>query len=50
MRGVRPFVLTNPRAGHRVEEVVRFIEEKGGLGAASPRTRPGFDAAHCELA
>jgi urease accessory protein len=32
MRGTRPFVLTNIRAGQGVAEVVRFIEEKGGLG------------------
>jgi urease accessory protein len=31
MRGERPFVFTNIRAGSGVDEVVRFIEEKGGL-------------------
>jgi urease accessory protein len=31
MRGPRPFVFTNIRAGGGVDEVVRFIEEKGGL-------------------
>ncbi len=33
MRGVRPFVFTNVRAGENVERVVAFIEEAGGLGA-----------------
>ncbi len=32
MRGARPFVFTNLRAGKGVEEIARFIEEKGGLG------------------
>jgi len=31
MRGQRPFVFTNVRAGHNVADVVRFIEEAGGL-------------------
>jgi len=31
-RGTRSFVFSNLRAGHRVEEIVRFIEHKGGLG------------------
>ncbi len=34
MRGARPFVFTNLRAGKGVEEIARFIEEKGGLGVA----------------
>jgi urease accessory protein len=33
MRGSRPFVLTNLREGRGVEEIARFVEEKGGLGA-----------------
>ena len=32
MRGTRPFVFTNLRAGKGVDEIARFIEEKGGLG------------------
>ena len=32
MRGARPFVFTNLRAGDGVEAIARFIEEKGGLG------------------
>jgi urease accessory protein len=32
MRGSRPFVFTNLRAGKGVAEIARFIEEKGGLG------------------
>ena len=43
MRGARPFVFTNLRAGQGVDEIASFIEEKGGLGATrSPesRTRP----------
>jgi urease accessory protein len=31
MRGERPFVFTNLRAGKGVDEIARFIEEKGGL-------------------
>jgi urease accessory protein len=33
MRGDRPFVFTNIRAGEGVEEVARFIETEGGLAA-----------------
>ncbi len=33
MRGDRPFVFTNIRAGLGVEEVAQFIEERGGLVA-----------------
>jgi urease accessory protein len=31
MRGERPFVFTNLRAGNGVDEIAHFIEEKGGL-------------------
>ena len=31
MRGERPFVFTNIRAGHGVDEVAQFIERSGGL-------------------
>jgi urease accessory protein len=31
MRGARPFVFTNIRAGDGIEQVVNFIEERGGL-------------------
>ena len=31
MRGTRPFVFSNLRSGKSVEEIARFIEEKGGL-------------------
>jgi urease accessory protein len=33
MRGVRPFVMTNLRTGQGIDDIVRFIVEKGGLGA-----------------
>ena len=33
MRGARPFVFTNLRTGQAVDDIVRFIEQKGGLGA-----------------
>ena len=33
MRGQRPFVLTNLRAGDGVDDIARFVEQKGGLGA-----------------
>jgi urease accessory protein len=32
MRGTRPFVLSNMRAGLGLDEVVRFIEQRGALG------------------
>ncbi|MBV8792439.1 MAG: urease accessory protein UreG [Pseudolabrys sp.] len=35
MRGTRPFVMTNLHKGHGLDEVVRFIERKGGLKAAA---------------
>ena len=31
MRGQRPYVFTNLRGGQGVEEVMRFIAERGGL-------------------
>ncbi len=34
MRGARPFVMTNLREGKDVAAIVKFIEEKGGLGQA----------------
>src|ERR1700750_185734 len=34
MRGARPFFFTNLRAGQGVDEIARFIEQKGGLGVA----------------
>jgi len=34
MRGARPFVFTNLRAGQGLDDVVRFVEQKGGLRAA----------------
>jgi len=34
MRGERPFIFSNLRAGKGVDEIARFIEDKGGLGAS----------------
>ncbi len=34
MRGERPFVFANVRAGQGVDDVARFIERQGGLAAA----------------
>jgi urease accessory protein len=31
MRGARPFVFTNLRIGDGVDDIVRFIVERGGL-------------------
>jgi urease accessory protein len=33
MRGARPFVFTNLKAGTGVETIARFVEEQGGLAA-----------------
>ena len=33
MRGARPFVFTNLKTGNGVDTVVKFITDKGGLGA-----------------
>jgi urease accessory protein len=33
MRGARPFVFSNLRAGEGVDVIARFIEDKGGLRA-----------------
>jgi urease accessory protein len=35
MRGARPFVMTNLHKGLGLEEIVRFVEDKGGLRAAA---------------
>ena len=32
MRGARPFVFTNLKAGEGVDEIARFVEQQGGLG------------------
>ena len=34
MRGAKPFVFTNMRAGDGVETITRFIEAQGGLAPA----------------
>jgi urease accessory protein len=34
MRGKRPFVFANPRAGQGVAEIAAFIERQGGLRIA----------------
>jgi urease accessory protein len=34
MRGARPFCMSNLRTGQGVKEIVRFVEDKGGLGVA----------------
>jgi urease accessory protein len=35
MRGDRPFVFANIRAGKGVEEIAAFIEKQGGLTGAT---------------
>jgi urease accessory protein len=39
MRGVRPFIFANMHSGQGVAEIVRFVEQKGGLAAppAAPK-------------
>jgi urease accessory protein len=39
MRGARPFVFCNMRIGQGVDEVVRFIEQKGGLDVGAGLAR-----------
>ena len=34
MRGARPFCFSNLRTGQGVDEIIRFVEEKGGLSVA----------------
>jgi urease accessory protein len=34
MRGARPFIFSNLRAGHGIDDIARFIEQKGGLELA----------------
>src|SRR4030081_2456960 len=41
MRGTRPFVFSNLRIGTGVDTIVRFIEQKGGLGREGGGTRAG---------
>jgi urease accessory protein len=36
MRGDKPFVFSNLRAGNGVAQIARFIEEKGGLTPLQP--------------
>jgi urease accessory protein len=33
MRGARPFVFTNLKAGTGVDTIARFVEQQGGLAA-----------------
>ncbi|MBU6498202.1 MAG: urease accessory protein UreG [Rhodospirillales bacterium] len=40
MRGERPFLFTNIRAGHGVAEVAAFIERQGGLASPSRAAAP----------
>jgi urease accessory protein len=35
MRGARPFVMTNLHKAQGLDEIVRFVEQKGGLSAAA---------------
>jgi urease accessory protein len=42
MRGERPFVFTNMRAGEGIDKIARFIEQKGGLESLSPRASRGI--------
>jgi urease accessory protein len=40
MRGARPFIFANMHRGQGVADIVRFVEQKGGL-AAQPASRKG---------
>ena len=39
MRGTRPFVMTNLRLGQGLEDIVRFIKDKGALESHDSRRR-----------
>ena len=41
MRGERPFVFTNLRAGKGVDEIAHFIEQRGGLESSAPAQAGG---------
>ena len=45
MRGARPFVFTNLRTGQGIDDIVRFIVEKGGLGALNLNERAAVSGA-----
>jgi urease accessory protein len=44
MRGARPFVMTNLRVGQGLDEIIRFIEEKGALGNGGSATHARLSA------
>lgn len=44
MRGARPFIMTNLRIGQGLDDIVRFIEEKGALGDDGPGARATMSA------
>src|SRR5690348_3922407 len=44
MRGARPFVMTNLRVSQGLDDIVRFIEEKGALGNGSSATHARLSA------
>jgi urease accessory protein len=46
MRGARPFVFTNLRAGHGLDDIVRFVEQKGGLEHDPEKWKPVFGKDH----
>src|SRR5262249_46982873 len=56
MRGTRPFVFSNLRAGEGVDTIARFIEDKGGLGREGRLlwqhvlAPPGNDLSHATAA
>ena len=39
MRGARPLVMTNMRIGLGLDDIVRFIEDKGALDIREPALR-----------
>jgi len=49
MRGERPFVFANIRAGIGVGEIVGFIEQSGGLGHPGPNAEAADPSVVSEL-
>ena len=41
MRGTRPFIMSNLKIGQGLDDIVRFIEERGALDDSAARRAAG---------